>query len=63
MSRKTEKDQIFNLRVPLAIFDRLREYKAKKPYLSLNSLIVMAIVQFLDTEERKEKSNEGTIKT
>lgn len=55
MSKGTKKEQGFSLRVPYEIFERLREYKSRRPHFSLNSLIVEAILRFLDFEKETKE--------
>ena len=59
ISKGMEKEQKYNLRIPRAIFNRLREYKAENPHLSLNMLIVEAILQFLNEKGNKEQKDES----
>jgi hypothetical protein len=47
---------MFNLRTPVTLWQRLRDYQRKHPHFSLNTLVVEAISQFLDGIERAEKS-------
>jgi hypothetical protein len=48
---RTEKEQGYNLRVPLPVYDRLRDYQKNHPHFSLNALIVEAVIKFLDSQK------------
>jgi hypothetical protein len=55
MGIKTDTEQGFTLRVPLPVFERLREYQREHPHFSLNALIVEALSQFLDRRKEAEE--------
>ena len=55
MNNVTEKNEVhrFNLRFPTEVYRRLVAYRRERPYLSINSLIIEAIIRFLDKQEKK----------
>jgi hypothetical protein len=48
---------MFNLRTPVSLWNRLRDYQREHPHFSLNSLVVEAIQQFLDKQTEKGGAN------
>jgi hypothetical protein len=52
--QRTYVEKKYSARFPEAVYERLRDFQKEKPYMSLNILIVEAVVRFLDAEEKKE---------
>jgi hypothetical protein len=47
--------QLATVRFPLPVFARLRDYQKENPHMSLNALIVEAVIHFLESGEKKEE--------
>jgi hypothetical protein len=59
MKTKAEPDVKFNLRIPAGLRRRLEIYqKKRKPYMSLNSVIVEAIADQIDLDRSSGQARE-----
>jgi hypothetical protein len=52
---KRSNDKKINVRLPVGIFSRLLDSQKKRPYMSLNALIVEAVEKALSTNEEEAK--------